>query len=383
MQAINFDQRRQRVAQSAAKHGFDAYLGTRQAGLHYLNGAFMPWRGAVLVTASGECEFIYWAMDASRIREEGDSEAIFEFTFANFPQVIKERLEAHGLSKGRIGVDLVHPGAAQIAPGMLTAGEYLELKATLPQAQIENGVDILDEVMLIKDQAEIERLRWAAEVSDYGFEQGLAAIREGVTENEVAGVIEAAIRRKGSTWSWAITGGTEVGSGLRTGFLRGVSQQATDKKIQAQEFVILDLHPMLDLYLADMAVPAFLGTPDKQQQHLIDCWEEVAATMLASLQPGRPIAECVQQGIQVFEKYGLSDYGLPLFGHGLGTCARTRPFINLNSKDVVTPGMVIALGTHLYQPGVGGMRLEYPVLLTEQGAEPLVRTPAKVHVINA
>ena len=40
--------------------------------------------------------------------------------------------------------------------------------------------------------------------------------------------------------------------------------------------------------------------------------------------------------------------------------APTRPFINLRSHDEVTPGMVVALGTHLYRPGLGGMRLEYP-----------------------
>jgi Xaa-Pro aminopeptidase len=233
--------------------------------------------------------------------------------------------------------------------------------------------------MLIKDAAEIERLRHAAEVSDYGFEQGMNAVRVGATENEIAGEIERAIRQRGSTWSWAVTGGTEVGAGERTGFLRGVTQQATDRAIQPNEFVILDLHPLLDLYMADTALPVFLGKPDPVQSKLIDCWEETVQTMLASLTPGRPIAECASRGIAVFEKHGLSEFGLPLFGHGLGTCARTRPFINLRSRDVVTPGMVVALGTHLYRPGVGGMRLEYPVLIGEHGAEPLVRTEARVH----
>ena len=72
-------------------------------------------------------------------------------------------------------------------------------------------MDVIDDLMLIKDAAEIERLRHAAEVSDYGFEQGMNAVRAGATENEIAGEIERAIRRRGSTWSWAVTGGTEVG----------------------------------------------------------------------------------------------------------------------------------------------------------------------------
>src|SRR3546814_14718515 len=99
---------------------------------------------------------------------------------------------------------------------MVGASEYLELKDLLPNADIRNGVDILDDVMLIKDAAEIERLRFAAHVADKGFNAGRNAVRAGVTENSVAGALEKANRDHGSTWAWALTGGTEVGSGNRS-----------------------------------------------------------------------------------------------------------------------------------------------------------------------
>ena len=73
----------------------------------------------------------------------------------------------------------------------------------------------------------------------------------GVTENYLAGVMEAAIRRKGSMWSWSGTGGTEVGSGERTAYAYDVTRQATEKKIGNNEFIILDVHPMIDLYMGD------------------------------------------------------------------------------------------------------------------------------------
>lgn len=375
---IDFRGRVERVAKQLSALGMDAYVGTRQAGLHYLNGAFMPWRGAVIVTANGECDFVYWMMDSERARVEGAGFDIHDFGGGDFIGKIAGVLEHRQLARGRIGLDLHHPGAAQIAPGMLTAAEYIALQDRLPAAKFSNGVDALDEVMLIKTPDEIERLRRAAAVSDVGIKAGLDAIRVGATENEVAGAIEQAMRVRGSTWNWAITGGTEVGAGERTAFLRGVTQQATDRKIAANEFVILDVHPMIDLYLADTALPVFFGTPNSAQQKLIDCWEETVATIFNALRPGRPVAECVREAVAVFAKYGMQDYGLPLFGHGLGTCARTRPFINLASTDAVRPGMVAALGTHLYVPGVGGARLEYPILINEKGAEALCATPAKV-----
>lgn len=381
MTPIDFAGRVAALAERLRREGASAYVGTRQASLHYLNGAFMPWRGAVIVTAAGACETVYWAMDCSRVREEGVGHPITEFWFDGMIEAIAATLARLGADHGRVGIDLSHPGAAQVAPGMITASEYLDLAAKLPGAALENGVRWIDDLMLLKSPAEIERLREAARVSDIGFRAGMAAIAHGVTENHVAGAIEQAIRDHGSTWSWAVTGGTEVGSGPRTGFLRGVTQQATDRPIGRNEFVILDLHPMIDLYLADTAIPVFVGTPDETQKRMIACWEDVAATMLASLRPGRAVADCVKEGIATFARHGFGDFGLPLFGHGLGTCARTRPFLNLRSDDVVTPGMAVALGTHLYVPGGGGMRLEYPALVTERGAEPLVETPARVHYL--
>ncbi len=378
---IDFAARRARVARSVRAAGFDAYIGTRQASLHYLSGAFMPWRGAVIVTANGDCKFVYWAFDASRVREEGHDLDLESFSFADFVKTIASRLRELGLHQGRLGIDLSHPGAAQVAPGMVTAGEYLELQQALPGAHIANGVDLIDDVMLIKEPAELERLRYAAQVADVGFEAGKAAVRVGITENSVAGVIEKAIRDMGSTWSWALTGGTEVGSGVRTGYLHGVTQQATDKRLGDNEFVILDLHPMIDLYLADSSIPVFLGQPSPQQRALIDCWEEVVATMVDHMRPGRTIPEVVQRGLAVFERHGQSEYCLPVFGHGLGTCARTRPFINLRSQDEVQPDMVVALGTHLYMPQVGGMRLEFPLRVTEGAAEPLMKTPPRVQFV--
>lgn len=378
---IDFSARRIRVSRSVKAAGFDAYVGTRQASLHYLSGAFMPWRGAVIVTAGGDCKFVYWAFDASRVREEGKDVDLRSFTFSDFVKTVASCLRELGLGEGRIGIDLSHPGAAQVAPGMVTAGEYLELKQELPGARIENGVDLIDDVMLIKEPEELERLRFAAAVADIGFEAGRAAVRPGVTENSVAGAIEKAIRDNGSTWAWALTGGTEVGSGDRTGYLHGVTQQATDKLIGNNQFVIVDLHPMIDLYLADSSIPVFVGKPDAQQRRLIDCWEDAAMTMIDHMRPGHTIPEVVKKGLAVFERHGLGDYCLPVFGHGLGTCARTRPFINLRSQDEVQPDMVVALGTHLYMPKVGGMRLEFPLRVTEQAAEPLMKTPPKVQFV--
>ncbi len=378
---IDFEKRRQAVAEKVAEKGFDAYIGTRMAALHYLGGAFMPWRGMVVVTAKGDCKFIYWIGDTERIKAEGKSMDVATYFLADMFDVLKSYLDELGISKGTIGMDIVHEGNnALLAPGMLTAGEYLQMRATFPEATIKNGTDCLDEVMLIKDEAEIERLREAALVGDYGWQCGYDAVQVGVTENYLAGVMEAAIRRKGSMWSWSSTGGSEVGSGERTAYFFDVTRQATERKIGANEFIILDVHPMIDLYLGDVSVPVFFGKPNDAQKKLIECWEEAVNTVFNALKPGASISEVALLGMSVYNRYGLAEYAVPSFGHGLGVCARTEPNITPMGNGILSKGMVIAMGAHLYQPGVGGMMLEYPVLIGKNGPEKLGNLDLKVHI---
>lgn len=381
MKSIDYPKRISRLAKALNDAGLDAYIGTRLASLHYLAGAFIPWRGAVVVTSSGEAELVYWTLDSERVRQEGWGLNLTEWGGRNpgFVDCLAAFLEEKGLSAGRIGLDLVIAGAGREAPGLLFAHEYIELQRLLPKACLTNGTEPIDSLMLIKGPEEVERLRRAAEVAHDGFMAGVVAIRPGVTENVVAGAIENAIRVQGSSWSWSVTGGTEVGSGDRSAFKGNVTQQATEKTLGRDEFVILDVHPMIDLYLADYALPVFFGRPNREQQTLIDCWEEIVSFLFSWLKPGERVADVCRQALAIYSKYGLQEFGLPTFGHGLGTCARLQPFLNLKSHDMVTPGMVFALGTHLYKPGIGGLRLEHPVVVTGSGIESLTSMLPKVY----
>jgi Xaa-Pro aminopeptidase len=383
---IDYPGRVKRLAEALSENGLDAYIGTRPGILHYFVGAFMPWSGAVIVTASGDACVYYWTMDSERVRAEaGWKIPVLDWggEEPGFIEALALHCAENGLVSGRIGVDLVIPGSPRAAPGLLTANDHQDLAARLPDAVLVNGCGVANSLWLVKEAAEIERMRLAGVAAVAGLEAGIAALRPGISENAVAGEVERAIRLKGSTWAWSVTGGTEVGSGERTAYFRGISQQASEKLIRPGELVIIDLHPMVELYLADLGVPVMFGTPSEEQRKLIDAWQETVDFMLDNLKPGRRIAEVCTKAFPIYAKHGLGKYGLPMFGHGLGTCARQRPFLHPATDDVVLEGMTFALGAHLYQPGVGGLRLEYPTVITNTGAEPLCPFPAKVQFVSA
>ncbi len=379
MKPIDYRERIVRLSKSLAQAKIDAYVATRMASIHYLVGAFAPWRGAVVVSSSGDARFIYRGTDSDRIRHEGWGMEVIEIgPEQNFVQALSSYLQKNGFAAGCIGLDLSIPESNIEAPGLLLANEYLELQKLLPKANLINGTSPINDLMVIKTPEEIERLRLASKAADAGFYAGLATIRPGITENIVAGAIENAQRIQGSTWAWSVTGGTEVGSGSRTAYLRGVTQQATENRIKENEFIILDIHPMVELYIVDFALPIFLGTPNSEQQKLIDCWHDAVETLWEGLKPGKQVGEICRNAVKVFAQHGFADFGPPIFGHGLGTCARTRPFLNPKSQEILQPGMVFALNTHIYKPGIGGARQEYPTVITESGCEPLSKLPPRV-----
>ena len=381
MKAIDYEKRRKALAEEVGKAGFEAYLVTRQGGLHYLCGVFMPWRGVVLVTKHAAFTLFYWSGDASRVRLEGNHlDGLVEYDDNDLFDKIFDTLHSYGITGGKLAVDLSLKGTAQPAPGMLTASEYIELSKHR-EFEIVNGTKCLDDLLYIKDEAELERLERAASIADYGFSSVLSSIRPGMTENQVAGIIEHAIRDKGSYWAWSVTAGTEVGAGERSAFSHGVTQIASEHKLSGNEFVIVDFHPCYDLYLCDFSVPVFLGKPNEEQQALIDCWEEAVETVFDSMVPGVVISDAVAKGIDVYKKHGLYEYCLPRFGHGLGVCVRTAPSLKLNNKERFQPGMTFAFGAHLYKPGVGGLRLEYPIAVGKEKAYQLAKTPMKVHIV--
>src|SRR5690606_40791253 len=78
---------------------------------------------------------------------------------------------------------------------------------------------------------------------------------DGIRDFHVTGVQTCALpilRYAGNEWTWSVTAGTEVAAGRRTTYRGGVTQPATDNEVRVGDNVILDIHTMSGLYLADL-----------------------------------------------------------------------------------------------------------------------------------
>lgn len=371
--------RLRRIQDSMKEDGLDALVVTRSGGVAYVAGVLAPWRTAVVVTAD-RVELITVRNDAARlldltwidtcrIWDLGDPDA--------FAKVVEATLRDHDAGSGRIGVDLL--SAEQ--PGALSASEYLTLTGSMPDAEWVSGVGALDRVMLVKEPAETELLRRAAEVADLGVEAAFDAIEPGRTELEIAGIAEAAMRSAGNEFVWSVTG-TEVGSGYRQRYEHGFTVAPSQKRIQRGDIVTVDVHPMVGCYLGDLAMNAVIGEPTEAQLELERAWVGIAETILGMLKPGAAIADVAIAAYTTAQESGYAEYTLPFFGHGLGTDARIPPAVHAGNPDHFEEGMIFEIFLQTTVPQVGGLRLESATRITSTGYELLNKCPIELRVLD-
>ena len=130
------------------------------------------------------------------------------------------------------------------------AAEF-QRSVSLWQQACTKGQNDLQVIGMVKEDAEVHLMRQATAMVDYAHEEVARVLRVGMSEKQIAGVAEKAMRDAGSEFAWTFTGGQEVASGHRT--WTGACTPATDKLVQRGEFVLLDLHGMYGLMLGDVS----------------------------------------------------------------------------------------------------------------------------------
>ena len=151
--------------------------------------------------------------------------------------------------------------------------------------------------------------------------------------------------------------------------------------LSADAPIILDIFPRLmrERYFADMTRTVVKGTPSQAIREMYGAVREAQDAALALVKAGTPCREVHFRVCDLFEERGyetLRRGGRTGFihstGHGVGLNVHENPRVGDNDQ-VLQRGNVIALEPGLYDPAVGGVRVEDMVLVLEHGCENLTR----------
>jgi Xaa-Pro aminopeptidase len=379
------------------EYNLDFCVLTRVKSITYLSGCFVPWKSAIFLPKEGVGEPILFTvlLDVERIKAEGQIETQGWGPMKGFywEKKIQSAAKKSGLFKPkgtppRIGVEL---GLDICVTGqMLSYSEAELLRKVFPGCELVDFNDKTERIQFIKEPEEIAMLRKASEITDIGQKAVKKALSERpsgkvFTENEIAGIGTLAMRKAGSNYEWTFTGNQEIGSGYRASWTFNGCTPATNKQVKEGESLLVDLHSESGCYLGDLSHNYVLGKCPPGLKTFNDVYEQLCYTLIDNMVVGNTFEECYNEVRKVADKAGFGNdlfFGL---GHGIGC-------IGNESWPVVVPGkewgpmvfeenMVEIAAVVFNKPGLGGLRLESPTLLTNKGAEVLPKTPFEVDYI--
>jgi Xaa-Pro aminopeptidase len=396
---IDFPARIKAIQREMAKDGVDVYLGSRLRTLSWTTDAFFPWRSYIVIPAEGLPTAFTFVIDAARAGDDSWLDADHVLGFAPMGgqdqiTAVSELILKH--LKGKKGTVGVEAGMSNYLPeGNLTHYEYLAFENALPGVKLTNALDIIDRLAVIKEPGEINRFRKAGAMADAGHVAVYNAIINGgfkkYTETEIAGIAAMGMREAGSTWEWSFTGGNEIASGYRTGYMGGACTPPTKKRLMPGEAFTVDLHSTYRLCVGDHTHNYLLAPATERQQWHARNFVDVVSLVLKTYKPGITPSKLADEMLIFCEERGFAEYMVPGFEHGIGMLGdewrigrNDGPFPYWTNPDHVyeTNEMLICAMQYACPEEQIGFRYENAILITKDGCETMSKTPLGVEVIE-
>lgn len=329
----------------------DAIWVSDPANVRALSGFTSGEDGKVLVTAQGATLYT----DARYTVQAQEESSLPQF-IARPPQTYEHAAE--GLRGLRVGFEATH----------LTVAGHEDLKAHWPGVTLVPLRGVVQELRAIKSTEELAAIRAAQDLADRVYAEVRPMIRAGVRELDIAIEIESRLRQAGAESAFDLI----VASGPRGAMPHGA---ASARVIEDGDLVTVDMGARLDGYNSDMTRTVAVGTPSPEMKRVYGAVLEAEEAAVRAIRPGMRAADLDKLARDILTGHGLGEAFAHSLGHGVGLEVHEAPGLRGTSEDVLRPGMVITIEPGAYLPGVGGVRIEDLVLVTESGYEVLSHAP--------
>ena len=360
--------RLERLRAALEAHHFDALLVSQPESRFYLSGYAghdLPPRdsaGYLLITPNKALLLTDPRTTEQAKHESPDYEVISYGAGSRAPQSIAETAAKLGLE--RLGFESIH----------LPYRVWDDIRTSLPQGLAFEPVDgLIDELRIIKDAQELTSLQEAIDVLDRCLADVLSRIVPGMTEHEVARMVELYLIEHADGPSFP----SIVASGPNGSVPHAMP---SERRIQPGEMITIDIGARSNGYCSDMTRTVCLGQPsDSQASQVHAIVLEAQQHAEQHLRPGMTAREADSLARDVISKAGYGPAFTHSLGHGIGLEVHEPPWLSQSRGDeVLRSGMVFSVEPGIYLTGWGGVRIEDLVVLQDDGARVLCRSPKEL-----
>jgi len=227
------------------------------------------------------------------------------------------------------------------------------------KARFRSVADVIETVRSSKDNTEIKTIEASASIATRALKQTLRHIKPGVTESELAGMLDFQIRKLGATNSFP----TIVAFGPNAS---RPHHQPSKRKLKQKDTILIDFGAKYKGYCSDITRCFVIGKPAAFYKKVYDVVEQAQAAAIKMIKAGVKMKRVDAAAREVIDKSGLPVYGHGT-GHGIGLEIHESPFLKVESKGTLKAGEVITIEPGVYIPGKLGARIEDDVLVTKTG----------------
>lgn len=380
-----------RLQNAMKKQGIDGFIVTQNVDLYYMTRSMQT--GNLFIPVDGEPLFF-----VRRSVTRAEMESVFQVEpMSGFKALY------HKLILARVDDDAT-PLTLATEFDVLPVAMFHRLQTAFPGAAWVDGSLMIRELRMIKSPDEIAAIKHAASVVDAALASGLRHVRAGMPEFELMAHIEhqlrlqahAGLMRMRAYNAELITGVVAAGDAAAEptyfdgpagglGLSKSSPQGASQRPIQQDEPILLDLGCMIDGYVIDQTRTAVIGKLPDDLQHAYELAEAVLRATEMKLKPGTICEELYLDALHQVEEAGLAEYFMgfgdnqvKFLGHGIGLEIDELPVLAKGFTYPLEPGMVIAIEPKFTFPNRGVVGIENTYLITDDGFEKLTISPEGV-----
>jgi Xaa-Pro aminopeptidase len=161
--------------------------------------------------------------------------------------------------------------------------------------------------------------------------------------------------------------------------------RASKGKLEKGQPIQIDIGVIDRHYHSDMSRVVFFGKPSSEMRKIYDIVLKAQLAALNQCRPGIKIGDLDQTAREIISKAGYGDKFTHSLGHGVGLEIHESPLLRNkppHSEEFLQPGMVITIEPGIYLSGIGGVRIEDTVVITDDGYENLTNRPKEMLIID-
>lgn len=341
------EERQSAVREQLSAHDVDAVLITHLPNVRYLTG-FSGSSALLLLTSSATVFVTDRRYEAQASHEVGHvADIVIEST--NVWKRLGQILPKHGARSLGFEEDVVTVAQWERLRNFGLSWTWRPLRGTVERLRER------------KSESEVEALQQAAALAHEALAEALGAVRPGVTEQELAGILERALRRRGSEGH---PFATIVASGPNSALPHA---RATSRPIAPGDFVLIDFGAQLGGYCSDITRTVVVGRADERQRAVYDVVSRAQERARTNIRAGMAGREADALAREVIERDGLGAAFGHSLGHGLGLEVHEAPRLSASEIGLVPECAVVTIEPGVYLPGWGGVRIEDDVYVGPAG----------------